>query len=138
MSARGKVITGVVLFLALAIALALFLDVGGLRRACTSAPDQRSYDTAMALFGRANEAFSRGNYSVANDSLDLALLSLGNESAVDDSDAILLAAKSEVAKSNFQLAARMKRDVLNARLSLYRKKADFTRHCRAVLKRLIQ
>ncbi|HYS45123.1 MAG TPA: hypothetical protein VEM35_01715 [Rhizomicrobium sp.] len=137
MSAQGKVITGIVLFLALAIALALFLDVGGLRRACTSAPDQRSYDTGMALFGRANEAFSRGNYSVANDSLDLALLSLADGSAVDD-DAILLAAKNEVARSNFQLAARMKRDVLNARLSQYRKKADFTRHCRAVLKRLIQ
>jgi hypothetical protein len=136
------VIAGTIVFLALAIGLAVFLDVGGLRRACMSVPDgdRRNYDTSMALSGRANEAFAARHYSVANDLLDLALLSLGYAagSAVDDTGAMLVAANIEVAKSNFQLAARMKRDVLNTRLSLYRKKTDIAWRCQSVLKRVIQ
>jgi hypothetical protein len=138
------VIAGTVVFLLLAISLAVFLDVGGLRRACMSVPDtdRNSYDTSMALSGRANEAFASRHYSVANDLLDLALLSLGNfyaaGSAVDDTGTMLVAAKIEVAQANFQLASRMKRDVLNTRLSLYRKKTDIARRCQSVLRRVIQ
>src|SRR5882757_6172254 len=107
MSVRNKAIAGTVVFLALAIGLAVFLDVGGLRRACMSVPDRdrQNYDTSMALAGRANEAFASRHYSVANDLLDLALLSLGYAagSAVDDTGTMLVVAKTEVAKSNFQL-----------------------------------
>jgi hypothetical protein len=144
MSVRNKVIAGTVVILALAIGLAVFVDVGGLRRACMSVPDRdrNNYDTSMALSGRANEAFASRHYSVANDLLDLALLSLGDSyaagSAVDDTGTMLVAAKTEVAKSNFQLAARMKQDVLNTRLSVYRKKTDIARRCQSVVKRVIQ
>lgn len=144
MSVRNKAIAGIVVFLALAIGLAVFLDVGGLRRACTPVPDRdrHSYDTSMELSARANEAVTSRNYPVANDLLDLALLSLGSSyaagSTFDDTGMMLVAAKTEVARANFQLAARMKQDVLNTRLSLFRKKADMAGRCQSVLKRVIQ
>jgi hypothetical protein len=143
-SVRNKAIVGMILFIAVAIALAAFFYLGDLRRACTPVPDrdQRSYNTSMELFGRANEAFSSRNYPVANDLLDLAILSLGNSyatpSSVDDSGMVLLAARKEVARSDFQMAARMKQGALNTRLSLFRKKTEMARRCQAVLKRVSQ
>lgn len=144
MSVRNRLIIWIVLFLALAIGLAVFLYLGDLRRACTLMPDsdQRGYNTSMGLFGRANEAFSSRNYPVANDLLDLAILSLGSSyataSSVDDTGMVLLAAKNEVARADFQMAARMKQGVLNTRLSLFRQKADIARRCQSLLKRVIQ
>jgi hypothetical protein len=106
------------------------------------ASDQKSYDTSIELLGRANEAFSAHNYPVASDLLDLAILSLGSSyatpSPTDDTGAVLLAARNEAARSDFQMAARMKQGALNTRLALFRKKADFAQRCHSVLKRVNQ
>jgi hypothetical protein len=142
MSIKNKAIAGGVVVIVLAIAGAVLLKAGQLSRACTAVTeaDQRNYDAARDAFERANMALSSRNYSTANDLMDMAISNLGYaygaEPGQDDTDTVMAAARDVVARSDFQLAAHMKQDVVRARFAQFQKKASIAHRCHSVLKKI--
>jgi hypothetical protein len=143
MSVRGKVIAGAAILLAGAIGLAVLLDAGGWREVCqpVSSSEQDDDKSAAQLSARAAGAIATRNYAVANDILDLALSELGNsyqtELSSDDTGMVLSAAKDAAARHELQVAAQLKKSVLEARLVMSRKKAHIARGCASVFNRFI-
>jgi hypothetical protein len=144
MSVRSWLIVGTILFLAAAICLAIVLDVGNFRKACLATPgaDRISYESAMELSGRAAGALKSRDFPVASDMLDMAIAKLGNSYQIgltsDDTGMVILAAKDAVARSDFELAAQMKKNALDTRLIMFRKKARIGRGCYSLSKRFSQ
>jgi hypothetical protein len=140
MSVWIKVIAGVVLLGVLAAGLAFGMDVYGVRRGCfAGALEQSDYEAARDSYARANGAMSSRNYAAASDMLDMALSRLGDSyqlgRAEDETGELVSAAKSAAARSEFQIAASMKREAVGRRLYLFQRKTRLSGLCHAVAKR---
>ena len=140
MSIWAKLLSVCVLLGLLVVALAFWMDLYGIRRGCfASRLDQARYQSAQSLASEANGAIASKNYAAANDMLDLALSRLGDTyqlgRAADETGEAVLAAKSAAARGEFQIAARIKSDVMVRRLGLFQRKTHLSGLCQAVRKR---
>lgn len=140
MSVWPKVIGGIVLLGVLAAGFAFGMDVYGIRRGCFAGPlEQADYESARDSYMRANSAMSSHNYAAANDMLDMALSRLGDSYQLgrveDETGELVSAAKSAVARSEFQIAASMKREAVGRRLYLFQRKTRLSGLCHAIAKR---
>jgi hypothetical protein len=135
-----KVIAGCVLLGLLAAGLAFGMDLYGVRRGCfAGALDQADYEAARDSYVRASGAMSSRNYAAANDMLDMALSRLGDSyrlgRAEDETGELVAAAKSAEARSEFQIAASMKREAMGRRLYLFQRKTRLSGLCHAIARR---
>jgi hypothetical protein len=135
-----KVIAGGVLIGLIAAGLAFGMDLYGVRRGCfAGALDQADYEAARDSYVRASSAMSSRNYAAANDMLDMALSRLGDSyrlgRAEDETGELVSAAKSAAARSEFQIAASMKREAMGRRLYLFQRKTRLSGLCHAIAKR---
>jgi hypothetical protein len=140
MSVWTKVIAGGVVLGLLAAGIAFGMDLYGIRRGCFAGSlDQADYEAARDSYVRANGAMSSRNYGAANDMLDMALSRLGDAyqlgRAEDETGELVLAAKSAAARSEFQIAASMKREAMGRRLYLFQRKTRLAGVCHAIAKR---
>ena len=142
MTFRSGVIAGLVVLVMAALGASRFHKVREAIVGCrtVSAADQSQYDAAMDFSARANSAISSGNYSSASDLLDMAISKLGQayETGLlaDDTGLILQAGQDKASHLDFKLAARMKQSALQARLSMFRRKAHVSERCHALLRRV--
>ena len=140
MSVWTKVLAGVVVLGVLVAGLAFWMDLYGIRRGCfASGLDQVVYESARDSYVRANQAISSHNYAAANDMLDMALFKLGDAyqlgRAEDETGELVLAAKAAAARSEFQIAASMKREAMGRRLYLFQRKMRLSGLCHDIAKR---
>ena len=140
MSIWAKIVAGIVILGVLAVGLAFWMDLYGIRRGCfASQLDQARYESARDLYGQATGAINSHNYSAANDMLDLALSRLGDAyqlgRAEDETGELVTAAKAAAARSEFQIAAGMKLEAMGRRLYLFQRKTRLSGLCHAVAKR---
>jgi hypothetical protein len=143
MTSRTKVITGFAIFLVVAVGLALFYRERRLMAACkpVSFVEETKFRAAADYADQANKAISSRNYSTASDLIDMAIKSLGNAYQLpgeerDDTEMTLEAGKAETARSEFQLAVRMKQSAIQTRLSMFRRKQHLSQRCQSVLGRI--
>jgi hypothetical protein len=135
-----KVIAGGVVLGVLAAALVFWMDLYGIRRGCFSQPlGQANYESARDFYIQAGRAISSRNYAAASDMLDVGLSRLGDDyqlgRAEDETRELVLAAKSAAARSEFQIAAQMKREAMGRRLYLFQRKTRLAGVCHAIAKR---
>ena len=140
MSIWTKVIAGLAVLGVLAMGLAFAMDVYGIRRGCFARPlDQASYESAQDSYVRANAAISSRNYAAASDMLDVGLSRLGDAyqlgRAEDETGELVSAAKAAAARSEFQIAAQMKREAMGRRLYLFQRKTRLSGLCHDIAKR---
>jgi len=140
MSIWTKVIAGGVVLGIVAAGLAFGMDLYGIRRGCFAhPPDQASYESARDSYIQAGRAIASHNYAAAGDMLDQGLSRLGDAyqlgRADDETGALVLAAKAAAARSEFQIAAQMKREAMGRRLYLFQRKTRLSDVCHAVAKR---
>ena len=140
MSIWTKVIAGLVVLGVLAVGLVFAMDVYGIRRGCFAHPqDQASYESAQDSYVRANAAISSRNYAAASDMLDVGLSRLGDAyqlgRAEDETGELISAAKAAAARSEFQIAAQMKREAMGRRLYLFQRKTRLSGLCHDIAKR---
>jgi len=138
MSGWARLLLGVVLFAVLLVGLGFWMDVYGIRRGCLAPRfEQVNYQAAQDLAARANTAMSSRNYAAANDMLDLALVRLGEnyqlERAAHDTGEAVAAAKAATARAEFQIAARIKAEVVTRRLALLQRKVHLSELCRDLI-----
>jgi len=142
MTFRGGVVAGLVVLVVAALVAPRFHQIKEVVAACRTAPaaDQGQYDAAIDLSARANSAIASGNYSSANDLMDLAISKLGRAyemgSTEDDTGLILQVGQDKASHLDFTLAARMKQSALQTRLSMFRRKADVSERCHVLLRRV--
>ncbi|HEX4636232.1 MAG TPA: hypothetical protein VH189_08625 [Rhizomicrobium sp.] len=137
MSIWAKMVAGGVLLALLGAGLAFWMDLYGIRRGClASSLDQARFESARDLYDQANRAVASRNYAAANDMLDLALNRLGDSyqpgRAEDETGELLTAAKAAKARSEFQVAARVKLEAMGRRVSLFQRKTRLAGLCRKV------
>src|SRR5258705_1247820 len=123
MSIWVKILIGGALLALLAAGLGFWMDLYGIRRGCfASQLDRARIQSAGDLDARANTAIGAHHYAEANGLLDRALFVLGDTyqlgRAADETVEVLEAAKSAVARSEFEIAARMKLDAMGRRVWL--------------------
>ena len=140
MSVWTKVIAGGVVLGLLAAGIAFGMDLYGIRRGCFAGPlEQADYESARDSYIQAGRAMSSRNYPAANDMLDMALSRLGDSyhlgRAEDETGELVSAAKSAAARSEFQIAASMKREATGRRLYLFQRKTRLAGVCHAIAKR---
>ena len=140
MSVWTKVIAGGLLLGVLAVGLAFAMDVYGIRRGCFAHTlDQANYESARDSYIGATRAISSRNYAAASDMLDQGLSRLGDDyqlgRADDETGELISAAKSAAARSEFQIAASMKREAMGRRLYLFQRKTRLSGVCHAIAKR---
>jgi len=140
MSIWAKILMGGAILVLLAAGLAFWMDLYGVRRGCfASGLDQAAYESAHDLYGRAGSAIAARNYVAANDMLDLGLSRLGDSyrlgRADDETDEMVMAAKSAARQSEFQIAAQMKQGALEQRLYQFQRKTRLSGLCRSIAKR---
>jgi len=136
MSIWAKIVLSGIVLAVLVAGLAFWMDLYGIRRGCfASRLDQVSYESARALYEQANRAIASKNYSVANDMLGLALTRLGDSyqlgRAEDDTSEAVTAAKAASARAEFEVAARIKSEVMSRRLALLQRKMRLSEICHA-------
>jgi hypothetical protein len=142
MTFRVGVIAGLVVLVIAALGAARFHEVRDVIAGCRDVPGagHGQYDAAVDLSMRANSAISSGNYSSANDLLDMAISKLGHAYetglSMDDTGLILQAGQDKASHLDFKLAAQMKQSALQTRLSMFRKKAHVSDRCHALLRRV--
>src|ERR1043165_571984 len=115
MSIWVKILLAGVLLAFLAAGVGFWMDLYGIRRGCfASQLDQARYQAAWDLYSKANTAIGSRNYAAANDMLDMALTQLGDTyrlgRGADETEEVVTAAKAAAARSEFEIAARMKQD----------------------------
>ena len=140
MSVWTKVVAGCVVLGVLVAGLAFGMDVYGIRRGCfASGLDQANFESARDSYVRANAAISSRNYAAAGDMLDAGLSRLGDAyqlgRAEDETGEVISAAKSAAARSEFQIAASMKKEALGRRLYLFQRKTRLADVCHTIAKR---
>ena len=140
MSVWTRVIAIGVVLGVLAAGLGFWMDLYGIRRGCFAhALDQADYESARDSYMRANRAISSRNYAAASDMLDQGLSRLGDSyrlgRAEDETDELVSAAKSAAARSEFQIAASMKREAMDHRLYLFQRKTRLSSLCHDIAKR---
>jgi len=140
MSIWTKILAGGVVLVLLVAGLAFWMDLYGIRRGCfASRLDQVNYQSARELYAQAGGAVASRNYGPANDMLDLALSDLGDSyqlgRAEDETGELVAAAKAAALQKEFQIAAQMKMEALNRRLSLFQRKTRLSGLCHAIAKR---
>ena len=140
MSIWAKMLMGGAILAVLAVGLAFWMDLYGIRRGCfASSLDQAAYESARELYGRAGSAITARNYVAANDMQNLALSRLGDAyrlgRAADETDEMVTAAKAAVAQSEFQIAAQMKQGALEQRLYQFQRKTRLAGLCHDIAKR---
>ena len=140
MSIWAKLLAACVVLGLLVAATAFWMDLYGIRRGCLAPHlDPAGYQSAQALYEQASGAVSGRNYAAANDMLDMALSRLGDSyqlgRGADDTIEAVAAARSAAARSEFQVAAQIKAEVMGRRLSLLRRKMRLSDVCRRVAKR---
>jgi hypothetical protein len=140
MSIWAKVIAGVVVLGIAAAGLAFGMDVYGVRRGCFAhPPDQADFEAAQDSYIRANAAITSHNYAAASDMLDVALSRLGDAyqlgRADDETVELVSAAKAAAVRSEFQIAAEMKREAMGRRLYLFQRKTRLSGLCHDIAKR---
>jgi hypothetical protein len=139
---RGVVIAGLVVFVAAAAGATRFHQIREGIVGCRGIPlaDQSRYAAALDLSERADSVLSSGNFSTASDVLDMAIAKLGSayETALsaDDTGLVLEAGRDKASHLDFKLAVRMKQSVLQSRLSMFRRKAQVSDRCHALLRRV--
>jgi hypothetical protein len=130
---------GVVLGL-LAVAAGFWMDVYGIRRGCFGSPlDRARVQFATDLYARANNAVGARQYKVANEMLDKALSILADSywlgRGPDETQEAMTAANSAAARAEFEIAARVKLDVMSRRIGLVQRKARLSQVCHEVARR---
>ena len=140
MTSRTKLIAGFAVFFVIAVGLALLYRERRLVVACQplSFAEETQYRAASDFAGQAGKAISSRNYSTASDLIDMAISRLGDSYQLpggerDDTEMTLEAGKAEMARSEFQLAVRMKQSVIQTRLSMYRRKQHLSERCQGIL-----
>lgn len=140
MMSRTKLIAGLAVFFVMAVGFALLYRERHLMAACRplSFAEDTQYRAAADLADQANRAISSRNYSTASDLIDMAISKLGNAyqlpgNSHDDTDMTLEAGKVEMARSEFQLAVRMKQSAIEQRLSMFRRKQHLSERCQSIL-----
>ena len=134
MSIWAKLLAGMVLLGLLAAGALFWSDVYGIRRGCLAPPlDPAKVEAASDLSLHAYQAIESKNYAAANDMLDMALSRLGDDYAVgrhrDETVDMVAAARAAAANSQLEIAARMKYDALNGRISHYRRRIRLSELC---------
>lgn len=140
MSIWVRVSIGAFLLALLAAGVGFWMDLYGIRRGCfASQLDQARYQAAFDLYSKANTAIGSRNYAAANDMLDMALSQLGDTyrlgRGADETEEVVTAAKAAAARSEFEIAARMKQDVMSRRTWLFQRKTRLSKLCHAVARR---
>ena len=140
MSIWTKILAGLVLAALLVGGLAFWMDLYGIRRGCFAGPlDQVRYQSALDLYSKGNEAVGSHRYAAANDMLDMALSTLGDSyrlgRGADETSEMVTAAKAAAARSEFEIAARLKIEAMSRRVWLFQRKTRLSGLCRAVAKR---
>jgi len=140
MSIWVRVLIGGFLLALLAAGVGFWMDLYGIRRGCfASRLDQARYQAAFDWYSKANTAIGSRNYAAANDMLDMALSQLGDTyrlgRGADETEEVVTAAKAAAARSEFEIAARMKQDVMNRRSWLFQRKTRLSKLCHAVARR---
>ena len=140
MSIWVRTLVGGLLLAVLAAGVGYWMDLYGIRRGCfASQLDQARYQSAFDLYSKANSAIGSRNYAAANDMLDIALSRLGDTyqlgRGADETEEAVAAAKAAAARSEFEIAARMKLDVMNRRTWLFQRKTRLSKLCHAVARR---
>jgi hypothetical protein len=132
-------VAGLVLGL-LAAAAGFWMDVYGIRRGCFASPlDQARVQLATDLYARANGAVGARQYRVANDMLDKALSILADSyqlgRGTDETQEVVRAANTASARSEFEIAARMKLDVMSRRIWLVQRRSRLSQVCHEVARK---
>lgn len=140
MSIWTRILIGGFLLGLLAAGVGFWMDLYGIRRGCfASNLNQARYQSALDLVSKANTAMGSRNYAAANDMLDVALWQLGDSyrlgRGADETEEVVAAAKAAAARSEFEIAARMKVDVMNRRTWLFQRKTRLSQLCHAVARR---
>jgi hypothetical protein len=140
MSIWTKILAGVVLLGLIGAGIAFWMDLYGVRRGCfATGLDQAQYQSARDLYVRANRAVAARNFIAASDLLDMALIRLGDSyrlgRAADDTGEVVFAAKAAAARTEFEIAARLKLEVMNRRLYQFQRKTRLSGLCRDVARR---
>jgi hypothetical protein len=143
MASRTKLIAGFAIFAVLAAGLALLYHERRLVAACRTAPqaDDAQFRVAEDMFNQGNKAFSARSYSTASDLFDMAAAKLGDVYQMagggeDDTGMALEAGRAEAKRSEFQLAAQIKQNVMAVRLSSFRRKQHLSERCHAILAKI--
>jgi hypothetical protein len=140
---RTKLIAGIVVCAVLATGLALLTRERHLVAACRTAPQagDAQYRAAQDMFSQGNKAFSGRNYSTASDLFDMAASKLGDVyqmtgAGQDDTGMALAAGRVAAARSEFQLAAQIKRSAMATRLASFRRKQHLSERCHDILAKI--
>jgi hypothetical protein len=139
---RTKLIAGIVACAVLATGLALLTRERQLVAACRTLPqaDDAQVRAAQDLFDQGNRAFSARNYSTAADLFDMSASKLGDvyqmAGALDDTGMALEAGRAAAARSEFQLAAQIKRSAMATRLAGFRRKQHLSERCHGMLAKI--
>lgn len=139
MSIWVKILAAGALLGLLAAGAGFWMDVYGIRRGCLASPlDQARTQSAWDLYSKANEAFGAHQYVAANGMLDEALERLGDSYQLgrgkDETVQVVAAAKSAQARSEFEIAARMKLDVMARRTWLVQRRARLYEVCHQIFR----
>jgi hypothetical protein len=140
MSIWVKILLGILVLGLLVGGLAFWMDLYGIRRGCLAGPlDQVRYQSAQDLYAKANEAVGSHRYAAANDLLDMALSTLGDSyrlgRGADETSEMVMAAKAAAARSELEIAARLKIEAMSRRVWQFQRKTRLSGLCRAVAKR---
>jgi len=140
MSIWTKILIACVLLGLLAAGLGFWMDLYGIRRGCfASQLDQARYQLAFGLYSKANTAIESRNYAAANDMLDAALSNLGDSYQLgrraDETEEAVTAAKAAAARSEFEIAARLKLEAMGRRVYQFQRKTRLSQVCRQVARR---
>jgi len=140
MSIWVKILLGGFLLAVLAAGVGFWMDLYGIRRGCfASHLDRGRIQSALTLNLQANTAVAAHQYAAANGMLDEALSTLGDSYRLgrdkDDTEEVVTAAKAAAARAEFEIASRMKLDVMSRRAWLVERKQHLADLCRAVARR---
>jgi len=143
MTSRTKLIAVFSVLFVLAISLALLYRERQLLAGCRTIPqaDDAQYRAALDMFSQGNKAFFGRNYSTASDLFDMAASKLGDVyqmtgAGQDDTGMALAAGRVAAARSEFQLAAQIKRSAISTRLASFRSKQHLSERCHDILAKI--